>query len=127
MRRFITLLALLGLCLAAFAFTQQCAIEAAQRVVELAIQCGEFATAGAAYLEQCRVILNLVEAAETDVAEHHLTPRGHLRLGLPLSFGLKRLLPLLQVHLIRAQLRGNEGARRPQIALHGGRRQAECD
>lgn len=52
-------------------------------------------TAGAAYLEQCRVILNLVEAAETDVAEHRLTPRGHLRLGLPLSFGLKRLLPLL--------------------------------
>ena len=52
-------------------------------------------TAGAAYLEQCRVILNLVEAAETDVAEHHLTPRGHLRLGLPLIFGLKRLLPLL--------------------------------
>ena len=52
-------------------------------------------TAGAAYLEQCRVIMNLVEAAETDVAEHHLTPRGHLRLGLPLVFGLKRLLPLL--------------------------------
>lgn len=52
-------------------------------------------TAGAAYLEQCRVILNLVEAAETDVAAHHLTPRGYLRLGLPLIFGLKRLLPLL--------------------------------
>jgi DNA-binding transcriptional LysR family regulator len=52
-------------------------------------------TAGAAYLEQCRVILNLVEAAETDVAEQHLTPRGTLRLGLPLAFGLKRLLPLL--------------------------------
>ncbi|HOB62749.1 MAG TPA: LysR family transcriptional regulator [Candidatus Competibacteraceae bacterium] len=52
-------------------------------------------TAGAAYLEQCRVILNLVEAAETDVAAHHLTPRGHLRLGLPLVFGLKRLSPLL--------------------------------
>ena len=51
--------------------------------------------AGAAYLEKCRVILNLVEAAETDVAEHRLTPRGHLRLGLPLVFGLKRLLPLL--------------------------------
>lgn len=51
--------------------------------------------AGAAYLEQCRVILNLVEAAETGVAEHRLTPRGHLRLGLPLIFGLKRLLPLL--------------------------------
>lgn len=52
-------------------------------------------TAGAAYLEQCRVILNLVEAAETDVTAHHLTPRGHLRLGLPLAFGLKRLAPLL--------------------------------
>lgn len=51
--------------------------------------------AGAAYLEQCRVILNLVEAAETGVAEHRLTPRGHLRLGLPLIFGLKRLLPVL--------------------------------
>ncbi len=52
-------------------------------------------TAGAAYLEQCRVILNLVEAAETDIAEHHLTPRGPVRIGLPLVFGLKRLLPLL--------------------------------
>ena len=52
-------------------------------------------TAGAAYLEQCRVILNLVEAAETGVAEHRLTPRGPLRLGLPLVFGLRRLLPVL--------------------------------
>jgi DNA-binding transcriptional LysR family regulator len=52
-------------------------------------------TAGAAYLEQCRVILHLVEVAETDVAEHRLTPRGPLRLGLPLVFGLKRLLPVL--------------------------------
>ncbi len=50
-------------------------------------------SAGAAYLEKCRVILNLVEAAETDVAEEHLTPRGNLRIGLPLIFGLKRLLP----------------------------------
>lgn len=52
-------------------------------------------TAGAAYLERCRVILNLVEAAEIDAAEHRLTPRGHLRLGLPLGFGLTRLLPML--------------------------------
>ena len=52
-------------------------------------------TAGAAYLEKCRVILHLVEAAETDVAEAHLTPRGLLRIGLPLIFGLKRLLPVL--------------------------------
>lgn len=51
--------------------------------------------AGAVYLEQCRVILNLVETAEADVAERHLTPRGPLRIGVPLLFGLKRLLPLL--------------------------------
>ena len=43
----------------------------------------------------CRVILNLVEAAETDVAEERLTPRGNIRISLPLSFGLKRLAPLL--------------------------------
>jgi len=52
-------------------------------------------SAGAAYLEKCRVILNLVEAAETDVAAEHLTPRGNLRIGLPLTFGLKRLTPWL--------------------------------
>jgi DNA-binding transcriptional LysR family regulator len=51
--------------------------------------------AGSAYLEKCRVILNLVEAAETDVAEERRTLRGRIRLSLPLSFGLKRLAPLL--------------------------------
>jgi len=52
-------------------------------------------SAGTAYLEKCRVILNLVEAAETDVAQERLTPRGNIRISLPLSFGLKRLAPLL--------------------------------
>ena len=52
-------------------------------------------SAGTAYLEKCRVILNLVEAAETDVAEERLTPRGNIRLSVPLSFGLKRLAPML--------------------------------
>lgn len=52
-------------------------------------------SAGTAYLERCRVILNLVEAAETDVGEQRQTPRGPIRIGLPLSFGLKRLGPLL--------------------------------
>ena len=42
-------------------------------------------SAGAAYLEKCRVILNLVESAEADVAEERLTPRGNI----------KRLAPLL--------------------------------
>ena len=52
-------------------------------------------SAGTAYLEKCRVILNLVEAAETDVAEERAVARGNIRIGLPLSFGLKRLAPLL--------------------------------
>ena len=52
-------------------------------------------SAGTAYLEKCRVILNLVETAETDVAEERLTPRGNIRISLPLVFGLKRLAPLL--------------------------------
>ncbi|MGV3654897.1 MAG: LysR family transcriptional regulator [Noviherbaspirillum sp.] len=52
-------------------------------------------SAGAGYLEQCRTILDLVENAEADVMEERLTPRGHLRIGLPLSFGLKRIAPLL--------------------------------
>jgi len=52
-------------------------------------------SAGSAYLEKCRLILNLVEAAETDVADERVAPRGNIRLSLPLSFGLKRLAPLL--------------------------------
>ena len=52
-------------------------------------------SAGSAYLEKCRVILNLVEAAEADVAAERLTPRGNIRISLPLSFGIRRLAPLL--------------------------------
>lgn len=51
--------------------------------------------AGAVYLEQCRVILNLVEVAETGAAEERQMPRGRLRISLPLSFGLMRLVPVL--------------------------------
>jgi DNA-binding transcriptional LysR family regulator len=49
--------------------------------------------AGAAYLEKCRVILNLVDVAESTLAEEKAVPRGRIRLALPLSFGLQRLLP----------------------------------
>ena len=52
-------------------------------------------TAGAAYLEKCRVILNLVDAAETGLAEEKADLRGLIRLGLPLSFGLQVLGPAL--------------------------------
>lgn len=52
-------------------------------------------SAGTAYLERCRVILNLVDVAEADVAHERATPRGRIRASLPLSFGLRRLTPRL--------------------------------
>ncbi|HAF56435.1 MAG TPA: LysR family transcriptional regulator [Thauera sp.] len=56
-------------------------------------------SAGASYLDKCRSILDLVELAEADVMEARLTPRGNLRIGLPLSYGLKRIAPLLPAFL----------------------------
>lgn len=52
-------------------------------------------SAGTAYLEKCREILNLVESAETELGEERQTPRGPIRLSVPLSFGLRHLGPLL--------------------------------
>lgn len=52
-------------------------------------------SAGAAYLEKCRVILNLVEAAETGLAEENQSARGSIRLSVPLSLGLRYLSSLL--------------------------------
>jgi DNA-binding transcriptional LysR family regulator len=52
-------------------------------------------SAGTAYLERCRVILNLVDVAEADVAHERAMPRGRIRASLPLSYGLRRLTPLL--------------------------------
>jgi DNA-binding transcriptional LysR family regulator len=51
--------------------------------------------AGAAYLEKCRVILNMVDAAESSLNEENTAPRGRIRLGLPLSYGLQELTPAL--------------------------------
>lgn len=50
--------------------------------------------AGAAYLEQCRTILGLVDAAESGLAEPEALG-GRIRLGLPLSFGLGVLMPAI--------------------------------
>lgn len=52
-------------------------------------------SAGSAYLEKCKVVLDLIEAAEASVMEERLTPRGNIRIGVPLSFGLKKLTPIL--------------------------------
>lgn len=50
--------------------------------------------AGTAYLEQCRTILGLVDAAESGLAEPEALG-GRIRLGLPLAFGLGELMPAL--------------------------------
>lgn len=52
-------------------------------------------SAGSAYLEKCRVILDLVQEAEAGVMEEQLTPSGQLRISLPLSYGLSHLMPLM--------------------------------
>ena len=51
--------------------------------------------AGAAYLEKCRTILHMVDSAESSLAEEKAVPRGRIRLGLPLTFGLQTLMPAL--------------------------------
>lgn len=51
--------------------------------------------AGAAYLEKCREILSLVEEAETGLADERRAPRGLIRLSVPLSFGIRHLMPLV--------------------------------
>lgn len=51
-------------------------------------------SAGASYLEKCREILNLVEAAEAGLTDERQAPRGHIRITLPLSFGIRQLMPL---------------------------------
>ncbi|MBL8483791.1 MAG: LysR family transcriptional regulator, partial [Rhodocyclaceae bacterium] len=50
--------------------------------------------AGQNYLEQAREVLALVDAAETGLDAERGKPRGLIRAGLPLSFGIK-LMPLL--------------------------------
>jgi DNA-binding transcriptional LysR family regulator len=52
-------------------------------------------SAGSAYLEKCRLILNMVDAAESGLRQDKGEARGRIRLGLPLSFGLEVLMPLL--------------------------------
>lgn len=52
-------------------------------------------SAGTAYLDSCRDILNRVEAAELGLAQDRQTPRGNIHLSLPLSYGRKRVAPLL--------------------------------
>lgn len=52
-------------------------------------------SAGSVYLEKCREILDLVEAAETGLDAERQMPRGAIRISLPFSFGQRYLAPLL--------------------------------
>jgi DNA-binding transcriptional LysR family regulator len=49
---------------------------------------------GVSYLEKCREILNLVQAAQAGLIEDLEAPRGHLRISLPFSFGIDQLMPM---------------------------------
>ena len=52
-------------------------------------------TAGSAYLEKCRVILNLVDATESNLVNDQFAPIGQIRISLPLSFGIQKLMPIM--------------------------------
>jgi DNA-binding transcriptional LysR family regulator len=56
-------------------------------------------SAGISFLEKARVILNLLEVAETDLSVENTTPRGSIHVGLPLTFGLNYLTPHLLTFL----------------------------
>ncbi|MEO6146627.1 MAG: LysR family transcriptional regulator [Sulfuriferula sp.] len=49
---------------------------------------------GASYLEKCREILSLVDAAEASLTDDQQAPRGHIRITLPFSFGIQQLMPM---------------------------------
>ena len=70
-------------------------LQVARSVITRSTRSLTLTAAGAAYLEKCRVILNMVDAAEASLDEEKAVPRGRIRLGLPLSFGLQRLMPAL--------------------------------
>lgn len=48
-------------------------------------------SAGRLYLERCRAIIDLVQQSEAELIEEQITPKGKLRISLPLSFGLRHL------------------------------------
>lgn len=51
--------------------------------------------AGAAYLRRVRSILEQVEEADGEAAAETVSPRGRLRISAPVSYGTKRIAPLM--------------------------------
>lgn len=56
---------------------------------------------GAAYHEACRTALAHIRAAETALASSRTSPRGLLRVSLPYSYGIKRVIPRLPTFIER--------------------------
>ncbi|HET8728488.1 MAG TPA: LysR family transcriptional regulator [Alphaproteobacteria bacterium] len=56
---------------------------------------------GRAYLERCRVILDVVEEAEALTTSLHAEPRGMLRVNAPVSFGFLHLAPAVPEFIAR--------------------------
>lgn len=56
---------------------------------------------GARYCEQCRHILQLVQAAETGALAMRATPRGTIKLSAPIAFGSMCLAPAMADYLGR--------------------------
>lgn len=56
---------------------------------------------GRAYYARCVAILADVEEAESAVSQEHGALRGHLKVALPLAFGLLRLAPLIMDFMTR--------------------------
>lgn len=52
-------------------------------------------SAGRIYLERCKAIIDLVQQSEAELLEEQITPKGKLRISLPLSFGLRHLSDIL--------------------------------
>lgn len=59
---------------------------------------------GEGYLEKCREILGLVEQAEAGIGREQREPRGLIRLAVPMSFGLRHLMPLFDEFMARYPL-----------------------
>ena len=51
--------------------------------------------AGSSYLEKCDEILKLIEVAESGLAAERGAPSGPIRMSVPLTFGIRHLMPLL--------------------------------
>ncbi len=54
-----------------------------------------FTDEGVMFLEHCRRILQELEEAENAITQRRATPRGHMRIQMPVGFGCRVVAPLL--------------------------------